>query len=81
MPTLPRALSRVPDGRRHDKVLLQAMAESNWYLEKAEECGRRAVFATTPLARDALLRDQKNWQDIADRISAAEAKLKKQGLM
>jgi hypothetical protein len=62
-------------------VLSRAMPESNWYIEKAEECGRRAAFATSPIARDALLRDQKNWQDIADRISAAEAKLKKQGLM
>jgi len=51
------------------------MPESNWYRDKAEECGRRAALASTPLTRDGLLRDQKNWQEIADRIAATEAKL------
>jgi hypothetical protein len=52
----------------------------NWYHEKARECGRRAALSHDLLVREGHLRDEKNWQAIADRIVATEAALKIKGV-
>jgi hypothetical protein len=48
------------------------MSESRWYYEKAKECGRRAEAAASVAIKAGYIRDQNNWNEIADRIVSAE---------
>jgi hypothetical protein len=50
--------------------------QAAWYRNKAAECGRLAAMATDDATRSRHLRDQKNWDKIAEGIETAEAALK-----